>query len=1099
MEKFLFNSFISLLKKSNLFFLLLILLVPTSGYAQNQNIKLSKNKMTIQTVVREIEKQTSMSVDYGQNTLNPKSVIRVKSKIIELSDLLNAVLKDSNCEYKIIGRHIIITPKDEHKQMKSNSNQQLGTHKSITGRIVDAETGEPIIGANIRISGTPQGVTTDFDGNFKLQVPSDSKLEVSYIGYRNQLINASGASNFHIRLHSDTQSLNEVVVVGYGTMKKSDLTGSVSSVQSANFNKGLVTSPSQLLQGRTSGIVITNNGGEPGGGATIRVRGSNSIRSGQEPLYVIDGVPMDVSDNFQPTGATISGIGISSYTNPLNFINPDDIESISVLKDASSSAIYGARAANGVILITTKKGLNNNHTELSYTVTGSISYLPKKYDILNASEYRALVKSKGKNIEDGGSDIDWQDEIYRTSYSHNHNISLSSGNANGGYRASVNVQDDEGIIKRTGMKKYSGRFYFHQKFLNDRLNLEGTLVASRLENQRAPIGESGGTEGDLIFTALKINPTFPIYNSDGSYYQHSTDVRNPLAMINLTNDNTTTKRIMANVTATFELLKGLKYKFNYAIDRMTADRRVTQDKALIYVSDGGEVYINNVEQKNYLIENYLTYDFKVKDIHSFNLLAGHSYQKFRDYWYGFSETGFKIDNINYLYDLSYGKNSQITGTSDITLNELQSFFGRVNYNLMDKYLLTFNFRADGSTKFGSNNKYGFFPSAAFAWRMSEEKFIKQLNFFDNLKFRLSYGITGNQEIPNKISEVQLGSTTGAILNGGSTVTSGITLTRTPNPNLKWERTGQFNIGLDFSIFNNRLNGTIDWFNKTTKDVLLQAYSISPAPTTTVWSNIKDMKIINKGIEIGLNGVIVEHKNWGWTVGLNFSTIKNKVKNLPMSYITIATPSGPGLDGFKAQIIKSGYPIGTFWGYKYLGLDSNGKSIYEKDENGNLKQQCIGNAQPDFTLNLNTALRWKNLELSLFFNSVVGNDVYNNLGNVLDNLSMFAKGYNTTHSAANSNEALDNTLDYSSRYIEDGSYIRLSSASLKYTFPLRNTKWIKGLSMSLTGNNLFVITKYNGYDPEVDSRRTTNGIPSLGIGWTNYPMARSFSLGASVQF
>lgn len=1079
--------------------LLAFFLLSVSAYGQNQRIKLTQTRVSVQQIVQEIEKQTSMSVDYGQNTLNPNAVIKVKSKDIVLSALLNELTKGKGLEYKIVGRHIIITQKARpHNTIPNSASRESSSRKNIMGNVVDGETGEPIIGANIRVADSNIGAVSDIEGNFKLSVPANSKLDISYIGYRNQTVNVGNGSNYKIKLHSDAQSLSEVVVIGYGTTKKSDLTGSVSSVQSSGFNKGLVTSPSQMLQGRTSGVVITNNGGEPGGGATIRVRGSNSIRSGQDPLYVIDGVPMDVSDALQPSGGSIGGVGSSSYTNPLNFINPDDIESMTVLKDASAAAIYGARAANGVILITTKKG-TGNHTQLNYTVSGSISHLPKKYDMLSASAFTSLVKEKNLSTDIGTADVNWQDEIFRTAYSHNHNISLSSGNSTGGYRASVNIQDQEGIILRTGMQKYSGRFYAHQSLLNNRVHLEGSIIASRIKNQRAPLGESGGFEGDVILSALKLNPTMPIYNTDGSYYQKSTDVRNPLAMINLTNDNTETKRFMANVTATVDILKGLRYKFNYAEDRMTTSRRVTQDKDLIYVTDGGEVYINNVESTNRLIENYLTYDFKLNGIHSFNLLAGHSYQKFRNYWYGFSETGFTIDNIDYLYDLSYGKNSQIIGASNITLNELQSFFGRINYNLMEKYLLTLNFRVDGSTKFGDNNKYGFFPSAAFAWRMSEEKFIKKLNFFDNLKFRLSYGITGNQEIPNKISQVQLGSTTGAILDGGSAVTPGITLTRTPNPDLKWERTGQFNVGLDFAIFNGRLSGTIDWFDKVTKDVLLQTTSISPAPTTTVWSNIKDMKITNRGIEIGLNAVIIDQKDWGWTFGANFSKIKNKVENLPMSYISVATPSGPGLDGFKAQIIKSGYPIGTFWGYKFLGFDSNGKSQYETDENGNKIEQCIGNAQPDFTLNFNTNVRWKNLELSLYFNSVYGNDIYNNLDNVLSGLTMFAKGYNTTERAVGSGEALDNTLDYSSRYIEDGSYLRLSNATLKYTVPLRNTKWIKGLSFNLTGNNLFVITRYHGYDPEVDSRRTTNGIPSLGIGWTNYPMARSYSIGASIDF
>lgn len=969
---------------------------------------------------------------------------------------------------------------------------------NIKGSVKD-RNGDPIIGASVTIKGERGGAVSDIDGYYTISdIKPNAILIFSYIGFNTQEIPVKGQSAIDVTMTESNKQLNEVVVVGYGTMKKSDLTGSVSDVQSKDFNKGLVTSPSQLLQGRSSGIDITNNGGEPGGGATIRVRGSNSIRSGQDPLYVIDGVPLDASNNLQASGGSVTGVGSTSYTNPLNYLNPDDIETITVLKDASAAAIYGSRAANGVILITTKKE-SKGKAQVNYSVSGSVSYLPKQLDVLSGAEYRDFAKEKGVTVEDGGSDVNWQNEIFRTSFSQNHDLSISGGNENGGYRASANIQDNEGIIKRTGMKKYTARFYVHQNILNNRVHLEGSVTDSRVDSRRAPLGESGGYEGDLLLSALKINPTLPVYKSDGSYYQYSSTVRNPLAMLNLTNDKTQTDRILANASATVDIIKGLKYKFNYALDRMTTSRRVTQDQHLSYITSGGEVYINNIESKNYLIENYLTYNFNIDKDYKFNLLAGHSYQKFHDYWYSFNENGFNVDDINYLYDLAYGNYSTIAGQSDVLEHELQSFYGRVNYNMMDKYLLTATFRYDGSTRFGSNHKYGFFPSVALAWRLSEEKFIRKLNIFDNLKFRIGYGVTGNQEIPDRISEMKLGTTTGAFLNGSNTVTTGVTLTRTPNPDLQWETTGQFNIGLDFAFCHNRLSGSIDWYNKTTKNVLLQVYSIDPAPTTTMWTNVKNMRIINKGVEVSLNGQIIDSKNWGWDASVNFSTIDNKVKKLPMSYILVGTASGPGLNSFYLQRIMNGYAIGTFYGYHFLGLDSNGKSIYETDAKGNPVEKVIGCAQPDFTLNFSTNLRWKNFCLNLNFNGVFGNDIYNNLANVMDGLSLFDSGYNIMKSATKLKESVGNSLDYSDRYIENGSYLRLASATLSYIVPLKPNNYIKGLTLSLTGNNLFCITSYSGYDPEVDSYRATDGIPALGVGWTNYPMARSFTLGASVNF
>lgn len=788
---------------------------------QEKPIVIQVTNKPVKDVLNLIEKQSKYIFVYNSGSVNLSKTVSMNVSSSDIREILKLLLKDTSLSYEISDRQILLFASDNKgKQAKKIS---------ATG-IVKDEQGEPMIGVSVQVKGKAEGTVTDIDGNYTLPTEEGAMLVFSYIGYKKQEKKAMPA--MAVILDPDAEELNEVVVVGYGTMKKSDLTGSVSAVKSKDFNKGLVTSPSQLIQGRVSGVNITNNGGEPGGGVTIRVRGSNSIRSGQDPLYVVDGVPLDVSDDQQPSGASIAGVGSSASKNPLNFLNPDDIESIDILKDASATAIYGARGANGVIMITTKKG-SEGQSKVSYSAYASLSQLPKQYDVLSADRYRSFAEEKGVKIDDGGASTNWQDEIFRTAFAQNHNLSLSGGFKGGSYRASLGYQNQEGIVKRSGMEKYTGRFYVNQKTLNDRLNLEASITATRTNDRRVPIGESGGFEGDVLLSALKVNPTYPIYNEDGSYFQKSKDVRNPLAMINLTNDRTQTDRLLANIAGTLDIWKELKYKMNVAFDEMKATRKVTQNKELIYLTDKGTVDINNVEGSSFLIENYLTYNFNIGKKHRFNLLAGHSYQHFRNYRYGMSVNGFEVDNIDYIYDLAFGKNKQIIGSSNVTVNELQSFFGRVNYNLMEKYLLTVNFRADGSTKFGENNKYGLFPSAALAWRMSEEEFIKKLNFFDNLKLRTSWGITGNQEIPNKISQILLGSTGGAIMDGGANVVPGITLTRTPNPDLKWERTEQINAGIDFGIFNNRLTGTIDYFSKTTKDVLLEVYSIAPAPTTMV--------------------------------------------------------------------------------------------------------------------------------------------------------------------------------------------------------------------------------------------------------------------------
>lgn len=1066
----------------------------------NSGISLKVNNRPLRSVLDLIEKQTDYVFVYNSMLPHINSVVSADLHKASIRQTMDTLLKGTGVSYEISGRQILLF------QRKNSKKEATETKTTATGIVID-EHGEPMPGVSVKIKNGSGGTITGIDGRFAIASVQGETLLFSFVGYRTK--ESKAGPNMHVSLLADNALLNEVVVIGYGTMKKSDLTGSVSGLNEKDFNKGLVSTPTQMLQGRVTGVNIVNNGGEPGGGATIRIRGSNSIRSGQDPLYVVDGVPLNISENQEPSGGSVSGVGGSGAKNPLTFLNPDDIERIDVLKDASASAIYGARAANGVIMITTKKG-GAGKMQVSYSAYDTVSWLPSQIDMLSADDYRATAEKYGYSIIDGGANTNWQDEIFRTSFSNSHNLSISGGSQNGTYRASLAYQDQQGIIKTSSMQKYNGHFYISNKLLDDRLTLELNTTVSRINNRRVPLGESGGQEGDLILSALRLNPTFSIYNTAGSalyiegggdYYQYSNYNRNPVAMLRLTDDRTQTDRVIANATATLDVVKGLKYKFNVAFDEMKASRKVEQKDELIYMDDGGMFSLHNVEAHNMLIENYFTYNLQVDKKHNLDFLLGHSYQRTKDYLYGYDETGFSGNSISYQYDLALSsKKDQITGTSDVTVNELQSFFGRANYNLLGRYLFTGNIRVDGSTKFGENNKYGTFPSAAFAWRMSEEEFIKQLNVFDNLKLRISWGITGNQEIPNKISQMLLGSTGKSTIFGvdGHTV-PGITLTRTPNPDLKWERTEQVDVGLDFAFFGGRLNGSIDYFKKTTKDVLLQVPSTAPAPTTTVWRNVPDMTIKNHGIELALNGRIIAKKDLTWEMGFNLSTARNEIQDLPVEYYTTGKPSGPGFDQETVQIIKSGYPIGTFWGRTFLGFDEEGKSIFLKDEDGKEIIGEIGCAQPDFTANLSTNINWRNFDLNLNFNGVFGNDIYNNLANVVSNRSFMSAGYNTTHDAAGSDEAIGNAAIYSNRFIEDGSYVRLSSVTLGYTIPLKPNNYINRLRIYLTGNNLFCITGYSGYDPEVDASRSTGGIPALGIGWTQYPMARSISFGMNIQF
>ncbi|MGD2035551.1 MAG: SusC/RagA family TonB-linked outer membrane protein, partial [Bacteroidales bacterium] len=579
--------------------------------------------------------------------------------------------------------------------------------REITGAVTDAD-GEPLPGVNIVIKGTTRGAITDFDGNYTLMATDEDVLVFSFIGYASQNVLIGNQSEISVVLTEDLMELDEIVVTGYGVTKKSDLTGSMASLKEDDFNQGSVTTPEELMQGRIAGVQITSNSGEPGSGVTVQIRGANSIRSNTMPLYVVDGVPLDIQ-NTSPDGAIGNGINTaSSPTNPLGFINPDDIESIDVLKDASAAAIYGARGANGVVIITTKKG-KEGQAQISYSGWVSMSSLPKKIDVLSAEEYQRFREdSLGLTEGHYGADTDWQDEVFRTAYSHSHNLALSGGTSKTQYRVSFGYLDQQGIVDKSSAERYSGRVNITQKAINDKLILTANLTASKQKFQRPPIGGRTGYEGDLLLNALMANPTMPVYNDTGYYFQPGTTKRNPRAMIDLIDDETEENRILGNLQGSFEIIEGLIFKTNMGLDNTVAVRRVNQSQQLEYLAlQGGQADINNRELSSFIIENTLQYSNTFAQIHNVSLLAGFSYQNFLIRGYNLTTEGYSTDEILYTYNLEDPSNTALSAPSAYgEKNELQSFFGRVNYNLMEKYLVTATFRRDGSSKFGVNNKYG---------------------------------------------------------------------------------------------------------------------------------------------------------------------------------------------------------------------------------------------------------------------------------------------------------------------------------------------------------------------------------------------------------
>jgi TonB-dependent starch-binding outer membrane protein SusC len=1078
--------------KLTLIFSMIVFLSFGNGFSQVK-VTFQYEKATIQEVMQAIEEQTGYVFLYKDDLFDPSKKYSVNFTDEPFDQALKSVFETAGVEFTVRNnRQVILTEKEKETVLTIAAQQ-----RTITGVVTDSE-GEPLPGVTVVVPGTTTGTVTNASGEFSLQVPPNiTTLQFSFVGMRQVEVNIEGRSTVTVTMEQEAFDIEEVVAVGYGVQRKSDLTGATERLTEKDMNKSVATNPVEMMQGRVAGVNIVQNSGEPGTGMSVRIRGSNSIRSGQDPLYVVDGIPLDNTD-ITPNGGTAAGINETSNKNPIAFLNPEDIESIDILKDASSTAIYGARGANGVVIITTKKGQRGEGT-LQYDGYAGISSIRKKLPVLSAEQFRSYTKPDGTKLLDLGASTNWQDEIFTTGITNSHNLSYGGGTENFTYQTSFGYLKQEGIIDNTFMEKMNSRINVTHRAFDGKLNLTGSLVGSHITDQRAPVSETGGFEGDLILTALKLNPTYPIYNEDDTYYQHAIDQRNPVAMINLVDDQTLTQRILANFSADFEVMENLSYRLNLGFDRTVAERRVNQDEKLDYLVNQGEADINGVTANNQLIENFITYEKMFNDEHRFNFLAGHAYQNIHVKTTEVNVTGFNVEEIKYTDNLQYGNFSSADVNSSANERELQSFFGRINYNYRERYLLTLTGRADGSSKFGEERKYGFFPSAAFAWRLSEEDFMDASGAISNLKLRLGWGLTGNQEIPDKVSLLAVGTEPSANAYAGGALGPGITFLRTPNPEIQWETTMQTNIGLDFGLWENRLAGSIDFYNKSTRDVLLEIPSKQPAATQTQWQNVPDLRIVNNGVELGLTGLLVNTNNLTWELTGTFSYIKNEVKDLPVKLIETGVASGQGLSDTRAQVITNGEPVGTFYGRVFEGFDSEGFSIFKQDAEGNDALEPLGSALPDYTFSLTSNLTFGNFDFSMFWYGSAGNKVYNNTANALFLKGPLNTGFNVTEKVFESDENPSNANAFSSRFVEDASFLRLSNLTLGYTINTGTINWLNSARIYITGNNLLVLTGYSGYDPEANVDANFNNVPSLGIDYTSYPKPRTFTLGLNLQF
>jgi TonB-linked SusC/RagA family outer membrane protein len=961
--------------------------------------------------------------------------------------------------------------------------------KIINGKVTDEATGSPLSGATVSVKGSNSSTTTNADGAYTINVKDNKAVLIfTFVGYDSKELPVQEASTLNVTLKVASAQLAEVVV-GYGTQQKKDVTGSVKSLQVEDFNKGIITSPELLLQGKVAGVNVTTASGEPGAALSITIRGPGGVRTGSTPLFVLDGLALDNSS---------TGGG-----NPLNFLNPQDIASIDVLKDASATAIYGARGANGVILITTKRGKSGAST-MTYSGSIGFSSIAKKLPVFSTGEYKKEVAAVGGVLDDKGGSTDWQDVITRTAVTQNHNLTLSGGANKLTYYASFGLQNQEGIIRHNDFKRYTGRFNATQKFLDDRLIIEANMTATSTYDLRPDFGT-------VIGSAISNNPTYPALDSVGQPAQYQ-NISNPLQSFNLDKEITKINRVIGNITATVKIVKGLTYKLNFGIDNSTGTRDVQGLPSTVPQRDGRlETYYTT--NRNTLFENYLTYNANWGD-HSLTALAGQSYQKIYLQGRNYSINKFPISPVEPQYNPGLGQeltlaNNQPGGYA--LINELQSFFGRLNYQFKDKYLLTATLRADGSSKFGGNNKYGYFPSFSAGWKINDESFMAR-SPFTVLKLRAGWGQTGNQEIPSKITQALYTSTVSSSssypLSETGPYPGGTIYTRLANPNIQWEVSTQTNVGLDFGILNGRLNGSIDVFNKNTNKILLQVIPADPIqPANTVWTNVNNMNINNKGIEIDLEYSVVNKKGFSYSIGGNVTSLNNKVTKSPYSVIPSGSASGSGLTSATINGYINDQPIGTFFLKEFTGFDANGISTYrDVDGDGRVTDKdriAAGSALPNLLYNFQLTLGYKGFDFAANFNGVSGNKIYDNTANSNFYKLKIFKGLNTTPEAVQySQESVNNSAPVSTRFLKDGAYLRLNNVVLGYNFDVEKLKinqWVKNLRLSVTGQNIFVITKYDGFDPEVNTDRTVNGILSYGIDFLSYPKAKSIIFGLNVTF
>ncbi len=1087
------------LRKMKLTILLIFLVMATFGSGFSQvTLSLQFNQANVKDVLENIEKKTDYIFMYKDNIFKNSNAISINFKDAKFEEVIKSICDQTNVDYEVRDRQIILKEKVNVLLLPSLQQPQK---KVLSGTIKDAK-GISLPGVSVVLKGTTTGIVSDNEGKFTLSVPSDAKILVfSFVGMKDQEIVIDGKTTVNVILEEETIGLEEVVAIGYGTVKKSDLTGSVSSIKSADLNSIPTLRVDQALKGKISGLLASSTSSAPGAGTSIRIRGSNSISANNEPLYVVDGF--------------IGGIN-------LNDVNVDDIESMEVLKDASATAIYGSRGSNGVILVTTRRG-SEGKARISFESYVSFQSPSRLIPVLNASEYADFVnEAKGSIIfpdpASYGEGTNWQKEIYRENVPMTSTtLSIVGGDKKNKYFISGNYFNQEGISINSNLDRYHFSLNSDHQ-LTDKLKVGTSVILSRRNY-------TPGSFLTAIINTAGWMPTLPVMDANGNYTTQimSTELSpdNPVANAVLPIDNTTTSKVIGLIYGEYEIFKGLSYKLNLGSNFETSKGQQYLPSTLyLQKAYQGTATINNSETLDLVVENTLNFTKKIGK-HNIGGLLGYTRQKIATSTNMVQTRNFVTDAFTY-NNLGAGAERSNAG-SNLTEQGLESVLLRANYGLLDKYLFTVSARLDGASVFAENNKWGLFPSAALAWKVENEEFIKNLRIFDNLKVRTSIGRLGNPGLSPGASLSQLSQVGNNYIFGTDQhLVSGIAANTIGNPDLKWESTTQFDIGMDAGFFNRRLQVTFDLYDKRTENLLVAVPLLWLTSFSSQLTNYGT--VTNKGVEFSLTSININKKYFKWETNFNISANRNKVVDIITSegYIlnNSFTWSGP------SGILKEGEPIGTFYGLVMDGIwhsqeeitnaGVSGFSVFPggrrfKDLDGNgiisstLDNTIIGHADPKFYGGMSNRFSYKGIELYLFFSFVYGNQIYNETGRsleqALDNnvYQKFADRWTTTNTASNIPSAAGVVRTYNvtnSSFVEDGSFLRLQDIRLSYNFPVGNLKWIQGVQLYVAGNNVLLFDKYTGYDPEIN-RGFDN--TKRGYDFSQDPSLSSYTIGAKISF